>query len=163
MRKSPGSTEPGSVTTTLSPTSKLSAPQTTPWTPSSEMPSPCRVCLWPSGTTWTWHQLMVLPLDCGSGVFCRTLPTTMGPEMSGTWTSSSSSPTLTSSAMRSSGVPEAGNWVCSRIHDRGMRIWLHLHSEVLAEPDVAFNHVAHIQHPVAEHQGPLHTHAEGEA
>src|SRR5699024_6070035 len=86
-----------------------------------------------------------------------------GPEMSGTWTSSSSSPTLTSSAMRSSGVPEAGNWVCSRIHDRGMRIWLNLHSEVLAEPDVAFNHVAHIQHPVAEHQGPLHTHAEGEA
>jgi hypothetical protein len=38
---------------------------------------------------------------------------------------------------------------------------LQAHSKLLRETDVAFNHVVHIENSVAEHQGPLDTHAEG--
>jgi hypothetical protein len=86
------------------------------------MPSPVRLCPVPSGTTRTWHQLMVLPLDCGSLTRLSTWPTTIGPVSSsvGRWTSSSSSPTFTSSAMTSSAVASAGTAAYSRSHDSGI-------------------------------------------
>src|SRR5690606_15182721 len=37
------------------------------------------------------------------------------------------------------------------------------HSELLREADVALDHVAHVVHVIAELQGALDTHAEGEA
>ena len=68
MRKSPGSTAPGSVTTTFSPAFMFGAPHTMP-----------RGTLLPfsstslySSPTSTWHQLMVLPFFCGSGVASTT-------------------------------------------------------------------------------------------
>src|SRR5882724_4065427 len=37
-----------------------------------------------------------------------------------------------------------------------------LHPELAAEPHVTLDHVPHVLDPVAEHQRPLQTHAEGE-
>ena len=56
ISKPPGSTPPGSTTTTRSPGAKLCAPQTMPWGSPVPFVAP----------TSTVHQLIVLPLDCGS-------------------------------------------------------------------------------------------------
>src|SRR5699024_3335153 len=115
---------------TLSPTSKFCAPHTTPCTPDGSIPLPSSCCEAPSGTTWTCVQLMVLPLECSSGVFSNTFPTTMGPVRSNPWTSSSSRPTMTRSAIRSSAVASAGSCVYSRNQDNGIRmLGLYLHSK----------------------------------
>ena len=66
--KSPGSTAPGRVTTTFSPAFMLGAPQMMPrgtLLPSSSVS-------FHSSPQSTWHQLMVLPFFCGSGVASTT-------------------------------------------------------------------------------------------
>jgi hypothetical protein len=84
----PGSTAPGSVTTTRSPTAKLLAPQITPC--GSGFP------------TSTWHQRMGF-LNSVSSSISRTRPTTTGPVTSGAgWISSISRPTLTNASPISS-------------------------------------------------------------
>ena len=57
IAKPPGSTAPGSATTTWSPTAKFDAPQT--------MPCGSRSA---SAPTRTWHQRIVLPFFCGSSL-----------------------------------------------------------------------------------------------
>ncbi|OUD85026.1 hypothetical protein BC477_11485 [Clavibacter michiganensis subsp. michiganensis] len=103
MGNGPGSTAPGRLTTTLSPTTKLCAPQTMPRTS-----APPSAAVAPSGATRTEHQLMVLPLVWGSGLASSTCPTTTGPEIENACTSSSSRPTFTREAWTSSGVTPRG-------------------------------------------------------
>ena len=55
-----------------------------------------------------WHQLMVLPFFCFSGVTSSTRPTTSGPVMSPPCRASSSRPTLTRLAAISAPVASAG-------------------------------------------------------
>ena len=64
MANPPGSTAPGSATTTRSPTAKLAAPQTIPRPGESSAPG-TGLC---SGPTSTRHQRITLPFFCGSGV-----------------------------------------------------------------------------------------------
>src|SRR3954463_3962616 len=155
--KGPGSTAPGSVTTTLSPTSKLAAPQTTPRT--SPPPSAARS---PSGATRTRHHRMVLPFDWGSGVNSRTSPTTTGPETPKVCSASSSRPTLTRAAWRPATVMSSGRSTYSPSQLRGTRMSAH-HPELRAEADVALGHVPHVVESVPELQGALDPHAEREA
>ena len=80
MANPPGSTAPGSETTTRSPTAKLWAPQTTPREAGTFRPAPSvaagSLC---SAPTSTRHQRMTLPFFCGSSTYDSTRPTTSGP------------------------------------------------------------------------------------
>src|SRR3954464_8388963 len=158
MGKGPGSTVPGSVTTTLSPTKKFAAPHTMPRTASP--PSAARS---PSGATRTLHQRIVLPFFCGSGVTSSTSPTTTGPETSPPWTVSSSKPTRTSASCSASGVACSGRSAHSRSHDRGILMSALRRPELPREPHVGLDHVPHVRQAVGELQGPLDAHAEREA
>src|SRR5512144_2358259 len=60
----PGSTPPGSTTTTRSPTAKFSAPQTMPCGSPVPLAAP----------TSTVHQRITLPFFCGSSSIVRTRP-----------------------------------------------------------------------------------------
>ena len=68
IRKSPGRTAPGRVTTTFSPAAMFGAPQMMPRGTLLPFSS---VSLYSSPTS-TWHQLMTLPFFCGSGVASTT-------------------------------------------------------------------------------------------
>jgi hypothetical protein len=84
MANPPGSTAPGSVTTTRSPGAKLRAPQTMPRGSSS-----------PTST----RQKRIGFLNSVSSVISTTRPTTTGPVTSaGPWTSSTSNPTRTNAS-----------------------------------------------------------------
>ncbi len=113
----PGSTAPGSDTTTLSPASKLCAPQTMPRTP-----APPSAAVRPSGATRTWHQFTVLPFECSSGSRESTSPTTTGPVTSKRRIDSSSKPTRTRSACTASGVTSSGSETTSPSQLSGTRI-----------------------------------------
>src|SRR5919205_3159140 len=99
IAKPPGSTAPGSATTTASPTAKFRAPQTMPL--GSASPT----------STWQYRIGFLKPI---SSSISRTRPTTSGPVTSaGRWTSSTSRPSRTKAASRSSTVVPAGTSTCS--------------------------------------------------
>src|SRR3954462_10660718 len=151
MGNGPGRIVPGRVTTTLSPTRKLPAPQTTPRTASP--PSAARS---PSGAPRTEHQRIVLPFFGGSGVNPSPSPTTTGPESSPPWTVSSSKPTRTSAACSASGVVPAGRAAYSGSQDNGILTTAPHRGRghgsgssgdqppLPGEPDVALDHVPHV-------------------
>src|SRR6185312_5696976 len=143
MANPPGSTAPGRVTTTLSPTWKLRAPQTMP-----------RGCASP---TSTWQNLMVLPLLASNSSISRTWPTITGPSTSAPMLStvSTSRPARTSASAMSRADSDSGMSTNSRIHDSGIRNALNLRTERQSEPDVALDDVVHVDDVVAEHQRAL--------
>ena len=148
---------PGSVTTTLSPTKKLRAPQTMPCTA-----SPPSAAVSPSGATRTWHQRMVLPLDCGSSTNSSTSPTTIGPcELERVHV------LLFEADPHEGGVHVFRRRARHELDVLGEPAERHSHgsdhhSELLGEADVSLDHVAHVLHVVAEHEPALDAHAEGE-
>jgi hypothetical protein len=104
----PGSTAPGSATTTRSPAAKLRAPQMIP-----RGPDP----------TSTWHQRIVLPLLAVNSSTSSTRPTSTGPTRSAPTSSisSTSTPSRTSPAAISRDVSDGGSATCSRSQDSGSR------------------------------------------
>src|SRR4051812_14834908 len=154
ISKPPGSTPPGSTTTTRSPGAKLWAPQTIP----CGSPVPL------AGPTSTVHQLIVLPFFCGSGSIVRTRPTTSGPVMSAParWIASSLSPSAVRRCASSSVETPAGRSAYSRIQETGAFI-SDLRSEGAAEADVTLEEAAQVLDAVPEHQRAIDAHAEGEA
>src|SRR5699024_2203152 len=166
IAKSPGSTVPGSETTTRSPGAKLCAPQTMPrlgrsWPGWGSLGlSASSLC---SGPTSTRTQLMVLPFFCGSPKSSSTRPTTSGPVTWAPKMPSSSRPTETSAAATDSALVPSGSAVCSASQVRGMRGMSDLRPVVLGEADVALHDVVHVGHPVAQHEDALDAEAEGEA
>ncbi len=94
ISKPPGSTAPGSATTTVSPTAKLVAPQTMPL--GSASPT----------STWVYRIGFLKPV---SSSISSTRPITSGPVTSpGRWISSTSRPRRTKVASSSSTVVPAG-------------------------------------------------------
>ena len=100
--KPPGSTAPGSATTTASPTSKLWAPQTMPRGSGSP--------------TSTAHQRIAFPFECSSTSYERTTPTTSGPVTSAPAAStvSTSSPARINPSARRRPVTSSGSAAYSR-------------------------------------------------
>src|SRR5690606_16054099 len=149
MVNPPGSTAPGSVTTTRSPTAKLVAPQMMPrtWSPTS-----------------TWHHRMGFfrPWRVSNS---WTRPTTIGPVSSGgRWTSSISRPTRTNaSAVSSTG---GSSPMCSASQDSGTRTlspsWADSDAERAAEPPVAPDTAGPSGGAAAELERALQAHAERE-
>src|SRR5699024_6631674 len=166
IAKSPGSTVPGSETTTRSPSTKLCAPQMMPRLGRSSPgcgsfgSSASSLC---SGPTSTRTQLMVLPFFCGSLTSSSTRPTTSGPVTCAPNSASSSRPTRERSVATSSAEAVAGSSTCSPSQVRGMRGISDLRPVVLGEADVALHHVPHVRHAVAQHEDSLDPEAEGEA
>lgn len=108
-----------------------------------------------------WHQLMVLPLDCGSLTGLSTAHHNGTREfIRGTVDFFFFKTDLDQSAMTSSAVASAGTCANSRSRKVGYAL-LDLHPEVLAETYIALDHVAHIADLVAEHERALDAHAEG--
>src|SRR4051794_17380671 len=157
MTKSPGSTAPGSATTTRSPTAKLRAPQTTPC--GSTFPT----------STWQYRIGFLKPV---SSSISSTRPTTSGPVVcGGRTTSSTSNPRRTKAVSSSSTVMSAGRSTCSDSQLTGTFTvlplpgdgWSLFDSERFRETDVALCDVVHVRHRGPELQRPLDAHAEGEA
>src|SRR5882757_3819645 len=163
MAKPPGSTVPGSATTTRSPTAKLVAPQMMP-----------RGAISPT-STWQYRIGFFNP---GSSSKLSTRPIRSGPVTSGGWwISSTSSPTRTKASAISASVMPSGSSTWSASHDTetrtcsllasffglGLRPRSAVHAECAGEPHVTLGQVAHVRQPVAELQGAFQAHAEREA
>src|SRR5215468_7667452 len=147
MAKPPGSTAPGSATTTSWPASTLGAPQTIPRGFSSP--------------TSTWHQVTGF-LNLVSRSISSTRPTTSGPSTVDrrSTISSTSMPMRTSACSSAAGC--TGTSTYSRSQETPIRTRLTFHSESPGEAHIALHHVVHVADPVAEHQGALDTHPERE-
>src|SRR6266536_2623308 len=145
MAKPPGSTVPGSATTTRSPTPKLLAPHTIP----RSVPT----------STWQYRIGFLRPF---SSSIASTRPTTSGPSTvdERSTTPLTSMPARTSACSSTSG--SAGTSTHSRSQETGTRTSA-LHSESAGEPRVTFDHVPHVADPVAELERALDAHAEREA
>src|SRR5690606_13866135 len=150
----PGSTPPGRMTATRSPTSKLVAPHTI----SCGLPVP-----FASPTSTVQNRIGFLNPVSSSMVSTR--PTTRGPCTVVAWstTDSTSMPRLLSVRSSCSAVRSAGRSTYSRNQDSPTRISVHLHAERSGEPHVALAHLPHVAEPIAEHQGAFDAHAEGES
>src|SRR4051812_3581354 len=134
----------------------------------------------------TVPRLMVLPFFCGSASRVCPRPTPGGPGFCSPGLSIASSlrPGAVRRAASRSVVTSAGRSTYSRIQETGAFIrgprgsarspraaarsggfvgWSQLGSERGREPDVALEQRAQVLDAVAEHQGPVDAHAEGEA
>src|SRR6266545_3754081 len=148
ISKPPGNTVPGRATTTASPTEKFAAPQMIPRGAASPT------------STWQYRIGFLVP---ATSSMASTRPTTSGPAtvVRRSAIDSTSRPTRTSAASSSSALRSAGSSTYSRSQDSDTRT-SDLHPERAGEPGVALDHVAHVRHPVAEHERALDAHAEGE-
>src|SRR3954447_5126461 len=117
--------------------------------------------------TSTVHHSMVLPFFCGSGSIVSTWPTTSGPTICSPGFSIASSlrPSAVSRAASCSVVTSAGRSTYSRIQETGAFTGRpsQVGPEGRREPEVAVEESAQVLDAVAEHQGPVDAHAEGEA
>src|SRR4051812_40117000 len=171
IRKFPGSTPPGRITTTRSPAAKLCAPQTMPWGSPETLASP----------TSTVHQWMVLPFFCGSGSMVSTRPTTSGPLIAAPGRSRDSSLSPRAVSVRASSTLDrsGGRSAYSRIQETGARMRVILAvgcgaagrrlgarspvgAERRGESHVALEEGAQVARTAAEHERPVDAHAEGE-
>src|SRR5919112_422290 len=146
----PGSSPPGRITTTRSPSAKFVAPQTISC--GSGLPTSTRV-------------KRIGFLKPVSSSISSTRPTTRPPLTVAPWstTDSTSMPRLVNASSSSTAVSDGGSSTYSRSQDSDVRISSDPHAERTGEPDIALDHLAHVADAVAEHQRPLHTHAEREA
>ena len=114
--------------------------------------------------TSTWHQRMDLPLSCSSTSYASTRPMTSGPV--------TSAPACLDGLDLETGPDQRLGQVAARqIVGQGRvlaqpaqrRPHRATPTQGAAEPDVAFDHVAHVLGVVAEHQGAVDPHPEREA
>src|SRR4051794_37560549 len=146
MANPPGSTAPGSATTTNWPASTLGAPQMMP-----------RGCASPTSTV----QYRTVFLNWVSSCAVSTRPTSSGPSTVERRSTIDSTSMPWPTRARSSRSGSVGASTYSRSQETGTRTSL-THPESRGEADVALHHVVHVADSVAEHQGALDPHPEGE-